>query len=171
MDPSLKPDPNLKGSYHRRIDDIERAFRKMDADNLPTAAKFLVRYFGCEKFAQIIVGVANDWPPKKVLGPGKFPDPEEVKRAVRRLQLTFPVPDQLDHLFAKWNEPTIKKPLQEPISARDLRDAVVHNFGPTNIGYVLKKAGILLPMMDSFLSCRGEVTAYLEKQWLTQSGR
>jgi hypothetical protein len=66
MDPSLKPDPDLKGSYYRRIEDIERAFKKMEADRLPTASRFLVLYFGCEKLAQGIVGVANGWPPKEV---------------------------------------------------------------------------------------------------------
>ena len=39
---SLKPDPDLPGSYYRRIEDIERAFKKLDVDNLPIAAKFLV---------------------------------------------------------------------------------------------------------------------------------
>jgi hypothetical protein len=144
MDPSLKPDPDLKGSYYRRIEDIERAFKKMEADRLPTASRFLVLYFGCEKLAQGIVGVANGWPPKEVYGPRKFPRLDQIKPAVTVLGLTFPQPD-LDHLFEKWNKPTTEKRLQEPISARDLRDAVVHNFGPANVCYVLTKAAVLLP--------------------------
>jgi hypothetical protein len=34
MDPALKPDPELN-----EIEDIERAFVKMDADRLPTASQ------------------------------------------------------------------------------------------------------------------------------------
>jgi hypothetical protein len=121
----------------------------MEADRLPTAARFLVLYFGCEKLAQGIVGVANRWPPDNVFGRGKCPDPDKIKAAVTVLGLTFPTPD-LDHLFAKWNEPTTAKPLREPIWARDLRDAVVHNFGETNVRYVLHKATVLLPKMENF---------------------
>jgi hypothetical protein len=164
MDPSLKPDPNLKGSYYRRIEDIERAFKKMEAHELPTAARFLVLYFGCEKLAQGIVGVANSVPPDDVFGRGKSPDPNKIKSALTALGLTFPTQD-IDHLFAKWNEPTTEKPLREPISARDLRDAVVHNFGETNVGFVLSKAALLLPKMEGFLSCRAQVLAHLKATW------
>ena len=163
MHPMLKPDPNLGGSYYRRIEDIERAFKEIDADNLPVAARFLVRYFGCEKLAQGIVGVHKSWAPEKVYGPRKFPQLSQIKLAVAGLHLSFPVGD-LDHLFDK-HEPTTKKPLQEPISARDLRDAVVHNFGYTNVRLVHKKAGILLPMMDNFLSCRSHVLDHLRSSW------
>jgi hypothetical protein len=164
MDLSLKPDPELKGCYYRRIEDIERAFVKLDADRLPTAARFLVYYFGCEKLAQGIVGVANAWSADEVYGPGNSPRLDQIKPAVTVLRLTFPVQD-LDHLFAKWNEPTTAKPLQEPISARDLRDAVVHNFGPTNVCYVLRKAPILLPKMEGFLGCRPQVLTYLKTHY------
>ena len=163
MDPSLKPDPKLKGSYYRRIKDIDFAFKKMEADRLPTAARLLVLYFGCEKLAQGIVGIANSWPPDDVFGRGKSPDPRKIETAVMALKLTFLTSD-IDHLFAKWND-TNKKPLREPISARDLRDAVVHNFGPTNVGFVLSKAALLLPKMEGFLSCRPQVLAHLKATW------
>jgi hypothetical protein len=160
MHSSLKPDPDLKGSYRRRIEDIDRAFKEMDADNLPAAARFLVRYFGCEKLAQGIVGIHNRWPPDKVYGPRKCPRLDQIKSAVTGLGLTFPLGD-LAHLFEQHVSTTVK-PLQEPISARDLRDAVVHNFGHTNVRYVHKKAPVLLPMMDRFLGCTPDVIAYLK---------
>jgi hypothetical protein len=153
----LKP---KKGSYRRRIEDIECAFKKMDADGLPTAARFLVLYFGCEKLAQGIVGVAEGLPTEKVYGRGKTPNPGRVKSAMTKLGLTFP-PGDLANLFEKRNDTQVR-PLQEPISARDLRDAVVHNFGPTNVSWVLRKAGTLIPMMDKFLSCRPRVLAHLK---------
>jgi hypothetical protein len=164
MHKSLKPDPDLKGTYYRRIGDIECAFKKMNADGLPTAAKFLVLYFGCEKLAQGIVGVAEGLPPEEVYGPRKTPNPNRIKAAVTTLDLSF-APGDLADLFELRNKPTIERPLQEPISARDLRDAVVHNFGPTGVGYVLRKAGVFLPMMDRFLSCRPQVLAYLRANW------
>jgi hypothetical protein len=161
---SLKPDPDLPGSYYRRIEDIERAFKKMDVDNLPIAAKFLVRYFGCEKLAQGVVGVHKRCPPNKVYGPGKRLQLDPIKSAVRGLGLTF-LPDDLPHLFEP-HESTATRPLQEPISARDLRDAVVHNFGPTAVCYVLSKANVLLPLMEEFLRCRPKVLDHLKQGWV-----
>jgi hypothetical protein len=85
---ALKPDPDLKGTYYRRIEDIERAFDKMDADGLPTAARFLVRYFGCEKLAQGIVGVAKGCPPGKVYGRGNSPPgPNQISHDKTKLDL------------------------------------------------------------------------------------
>ena len=146
---SLKPDPDLKGSYYRRIEDVERALNKMDANRLPIAARFLVCYYGCEKLAQGIVGVHERCPPAEVYGRGKYLRLSKVKSAVNALSLTIST-DDLDRLFK----------MDDPTSARNLRDSLSHNFGPTNVDRVLKHAVGLLPNMDKFLSCAPEVLAY-----------
>jgi hypothetical protein len=99
-----------------------------------------------------------------VYGPRKYPDAGKTVSAGAKLGLTFAFSDLAD-LFERRNDPTIERPLQEPISARDLRDAVGHNFGPTAVDYILKKSGVFFPIMDKFLSCRPHILDHLSTNW------
>jgi hypothetical protein len=60
---SLKPDgsPKNRGSYTRRIEDIRKGLDKAGSAYLPPAGLFLFLYYGCEKLAKGIVGIASEW--------------------------------------------------------------------------------------------------------------
>ena len=51
LDWSFEPDPELKGSYYRRLEDIPEALAKFDVMTLPvnSPAQFVAYYFGTEK--------------------------------------------------------------------------------------------------------------------------
>jgi len=51
---SLKPDcsDKNKGSYFRRIEDIKKGLKDIDASSLPPGGGFLFLYYGCEKLGQ-----------------------------------------------------------------------------------------------------------------------
>ena len=59
LDWSFEPDPDLKGSYYRRLEDIPNALAKFDVTALPanSPAQFVAYYFGAEKLAKAIVGI------------------------------------------------------------------------------------------------------------------
>src|SRR5258707_2858162 len=59
LDWSFEPDPALKGSYYRRLEDIRRALDKFEVTALPdnSPAQFVAYYFGAEKLAKAIVGI------------------------------------------------------------------------------------------------------------------
>ena len=64
LDWSFEPDPDLKGSYYRRLEDIPEALAKFDVTTLPanSPAQFVAYYFGAEKLAKAIVGINHKQP-------------------------------------------------------------------------------------------------------------
>src|SRR5258706_13900945 len=52
----------VKGTYFRRINDIQLALDKFGADQLSAPAKFVAYYWGCEKLEKAIVGIASERP-------------------------------------------------------------------------------------------------------------
>ncbi len=62
MDISFKPDSSLKGSYYRRIEDIQRALEKLHINSLSIEMQFLTYYFGCEKLARGVTGIHKKQP-------------------------------------------------------------------------------------------------------------
>ena len=54
LDWSFEPNPDLKGSYYRRLEDIPRALAKFEVTALPpnSPAQFVAYYFGAEKLAK-----------------------------------------------------------------------------------------------------------------------
>lgn len=161
MDPSLKPDPNRKGSYYRRIEDIKRALNKLDVQLLPQAVQFLAYYFACEKLAHGIVGVHLCWPATKAYRHNRHLCLGEIKSAAVALNLSISTND-LDYLFADFNEQGILQSTSAPCnrSARVLRNTLGHDFGPSNVSQVSRHAGFLIPKMTAFLACASQVLAY-----------
>src|SRR5438067_8259421 len=52
----------VKGTYFRRITDIQLALDSFGVDRLSAPAKFVVYYWGCEKLGKAIVGIASGKP-------------------------------------------------------------------------------------------------------------
>jgi hypothetical protein len=49
----------VKGTYFRRINDIQLALDKFGCDQLTVPAKFVACYWGCEKLGKAIVGAGS----------------------------------------------------------------------------------------------------------------
>ena len=56
LDWSFEPNPALKGSYYRRLEDIPLALAKFEVTTLPanSHAQFIAYYLGVEKLAKAI---------------------------------------------------------------------------------------------------------------------
>ena len=161
VDSSFKPDPGRKGSYYRRIEDIQRALDELRAAQLPDAPKFLAYFFGCEKLAQGIVGIhlgraaADQYRSSNRL---RLP---EIRAAAAALKLPV-TPSDLDDLFADHQ---IRPLLGSNPSARVLRNTLSHDFGPWHVQLLKTQAPMLLPKMLAFLGCDHDVLAYLKSNY------
>jgi hypothetical protein len=156
MDWTLNPDPNLGGTYYRKIEDIQLGLAELGAENLPEPARFIALYFGCEKLAKMIAGInlgrnANDATEGKL----KI---DELRPAIIALGVNFPSAD-IDELFLSGrNDVSIE-------SGRALRDRLNHEFGPTNVKRIRDRAPKLTPLARSFLNTSPVVLAYLRRTW------
>jgi hypothetical protein len=165
MDPSLKPDPLRKGSYYRRIEDINRALLKLDTDRLPGAMQFMARYFACEKLARGIVGIHLRWPATRAYS-------HQTKLLLRQIDagcrgLALPItPDDIIWIFADFNEQTLLP--HTPAggrSARVLRNTLIHDFGPTNVAHITESAQFHGRRMTAFLGCANQVLEYQRRSF------
>ena len=161
MDPSLKPDPKRKGSYYRRIEDIDRALKKMGADRLPKVVQFATYYFACEKLARGIVGIHSQCSANDAYQHRKYLRLNDIRLAAKALTLSISI-DDLNWLFSDFSEKDLLREYntQYNSSARVLRNTLGHDFGPSNIDLVLHHVDFLIPKMSNFLACAGQVLAY-----------
>jgi hypothetical protein len=148
----------VKGTYFRRINDIELALDKFGADQLSTPAKFVAYYWGCEKLGKAIVGIASERPaseqfPEDMSGPPM--DNVLVQKKLSKLNIQFD-DGRLKLLF----EP--QKNVLKPTSAMRIRNRLFHDFGPTQVDHVVKNARTLFPIMVDFLNLRSSVIAHLK---------
>jgi hypothetical protein len=157
-DASLKPDPYRKGSYYRRIQDIERALRMFDVMRLPVTIQFVTYFFACEKLAHGVVGINRQRPAGMQYSHRTRLLLDEIKTAAATMNLSIPAGD-LNCLFADYNEQHLLPPGVKT-SARLLRNKLAHDFGPTNVGSVARDAPDLIAKMTTFLKCVNEVLAY-----------
>ena len=163
MDASLKPDPHRKGSYYRRLEDIERGLRLLNTSAASAEMRFFAHYFGCEKVARGIVGIHATHPAEKVYGPNFRLKLARIKAAATTLGLPVK-PQDLDWLFAAHDEQDL---LQSPApdltnSARHLRNTLTHDFGPTNLARVSQHTVLLNPKMEALLGSIPTILAYLQ---------
>lgn len=159
-DASLKPDPNRKGSYYRRIEDIDRALKSLEVTKLPPAPQFITYFFACEKLAHGIVGIHNARPATEQYNHRNRLRLTDLKTASTALGLRVQLLD-LDCLFAEYNEQHLLHAAGTVrTSARLLRNKLTHEFGPTNAEKILRQSGVLIPKMIAFLSCIPHVLAY-----------
>ena len=144
LDWSFEPNPDLKGSYYRRLEDIPRALAKFEVTALPpnSPAQFVAYYFGAEKLAKAIVGINKLQAAKNAFG--RKVNREETKSAARDMKLKISQAD-LDALF----EP--QSGLPEPSSAITIRNRLSHDFGPTQVSHIRQHAPRLVPIMVKFI--------------------
>ena len=155
MHPTLKPDPDRKGSYHRRLDDIKKGLKAVDKSNMPIGGKFLFLYYGCEKLGKGIVGIAPEWAADDAYGEDRSLHLHELKPAAKKLNLGIP-DATLDLLFTRSD----KK------SPRYWRNEIAHNFGPSNVDNVVKHSATMNKTMHDFLKTyTPPVLAYLKKNY------
>jgi len=152
---SLKPDGSdkNKGSYFRRIEDIKKGLKKIDASNLPTGGRFLFLYYGCEKLGKGIVGIKKEWEAVDAYDQGL--ELANLKIAANAMKL--PVTDaELNTLFQTSSK----------TSARHWRNEIVHNFGPWNVKSVIAHSAVLNQRMHEFLEkCTPAVLNYLSTKY------
>tara|TARA_E500000318_G_scaffold47057_1_gene44359 strand:+ start:433 stop:945 length:513 start_codon:yes stop_codon:yes gene_type:complete len=164
IDGTFKPDPKRKGSYYRRIEDVDRALDKMDAQNFPPVAAFISNMFTCEKLALAIVGISRSEP-----APDAYKrklNLTEIKQATKILGLTVTDVD-LDYIFAAYNEQAALA-THSPThvrSARDLRNSLAHDIGPTKVVHIEAELTFLSPKMKNFLACKQEVLNFLRDNY------
>jgi hypothetical protein len=144
LDWSFEPNPDLKGSYYRRLEDIRCALAKFEVTALPpnSPAQFVAYYFGAEKLAKAIVGINKALPAENAIR--RNVDHEDTKFAAREMKLKISQAD-LDALF----EPQSRLP--QPSSAITIRNRLSHDFGPTQVGHIRQHAPRLVPIMVKFI--------------------
>jgi hypothetical protein len=137
---SLKPDGGKtnKGSYYRRIEDIQKGLKKIDASKLPPGGRFLFLYYGCEKLGKGIVGIAEEWEAKAAYDQSL--ELEMLKAGATAMKLPVSMAE-LDTLFLTGSRN----------SARHWRNEIVHNFGPSNVDNVVQNSTHLNRRMHDFL--------------------
>lgn len=162
MDPSLKPDADRKGSYYRRLEDIERVLQSPSISGLSAEIRFFPLYFGCEKVARALLGIHAVRPAAAAFKPGASIKLTAVKAVAAGLGLPV-APADLDWLFADHNEQTLLTPrtIEVRSSARVLRNDLTHDFGPTHFALVGQHAPFLNPKMETLLHCIPGILAHL----------
>ena len=160
LDPSFEPNPNLKGSYYRRLDDIRDALDKFEVKSLPpnTPALFIAYYFGVEKLAKAIVGINKRQPPDVAFDRHVGIRLQATKDAARSMKLRiFDV--ELDALFSN----------EQPTSAIRIRNGLSHDFGPTRVLHIRHHAPRLVPIMVAFIEDIDLVLNHLRTLWADQN--
>lgn len=160
LDWSFCPDPKLKGSYFRRIKDIPLALDKFEVSKLPpnSAAQFVAYYFGAEKLAKAIAGIKKRDPAEVAFLPARRIDPREIRSAARAMNLSIPT-TELNALFVG------QETLQRPSTAREIRNRLSHDFGPTNVSHIHQHAPRLIPIMVRFIDDIDRVLVHLQRLW------
>jgi hypothetical protein len=148
----------VKGTYVRRINDIQLALDKFCVGQLPAPAKFVAHYWSCEKLGRAIVGIAGEKPAHEQFPEDKQGPPIDdvlVREKLNDLGIQF------DHnALRRLFEP--QKKALKPTSAMRIRNRLFHDFGPTQVDRVIEHEPTLVPIMLNFLALRSQVITYLE---------
>jgi len=156
LDWTFSVDPRLKGTYRRRLGDIRLATGKFSTAKLPdgSAARFLGYYFGCEKLAKAILGIARLWSAEKAFYYKTPLDLDQLKAAAKQVGIRFS-DDDLTKIFG--TQPVRARPTQ----GREIRNRLIHDFGPSNVDYAKVAARTLVPVMKRFLDCEQHIQGHL----------
>jgi len=150
--------------YSKRITDIKCGLEKLGIDDSSNKAiRFLAYFFACEKLATAMVGIKKQLAPKKVFHqPFKLLLPD-INSAADKFGLNALKPD-LTHLFGcDGHSAKERKPNLELLSARELRNKLVHHFGPTHVGFILERESFFKPIMMKFLNHDRDVLSHIAK--------
>lgn len=159
MHHSLKPDGARKGSYYRRIEDMLAALEYLRVDDLSDEMKFLTYFFACEKLEKAVIGIS-----RRISANGVFRsvhDLAAIKKGVSDLSLTIS-DDDLAWLFGNDSDvlALVVHAPQGCRPAKQLRNALAHELGPSNAQNITKYAPFHIPKMKFFLSSAEAVLAY-----------
>ena len=166
LDWSFEPDPDLKGSYYRRLEDIPEALAKFDVTTLPanSPAQFVAYYFGAEKLAKAIVGINKARSAQRAFGRHVSVKLPETKFAALNMRLKVSEAD-LDALFEHQMH------LPQPSSAVTIRNRLSHDFGPTQVSHIRQHAPRLIPIMVKFIGNIDPVLEHLRERWRASQAR
>ena len=148
---SFAPDPYCKGSYYRRIDDIRRALRELGIPSENEGINFVAYFFGCEKLALGIVGINKRCPAENAYCKNKKLDLGDIKNAATKLGLQISATELTDLFDGQGSS-----------SARNLRNKLAHDFGPTQVLNITNIAHDFIPKMKRFLGGAEQVQGYLK---------
>jgi hypothetical protein len=156
LDWTFSANPRTKGTYGRRLSDIRLATGKFATARLPpdSPARFLGYYFGCEKLAKAALGIARRWPAEKAFDHKTPLDLIQLKTAVRKLEIAFS-DDDLTKIFGTQPVPA------KPTYGREIRNRLIHDFGPSNVDHAKMAARALTPTMIAFLECELQMQEYI----------
>jgi hypothetical protein len=165
MDPSLKPDPNRKGSYYRRIEDVARGLDSLESGKVSATIRFFIYYFGCEKIARGLVGIHSRRPATEVYHHRHSLKLSDIKAAASTIGLTVPSQD-LDWIFADIKEQHLLQSTPSwTTSARCLRNNATHDFGPSNVARVTEHAPFHIPKMEAVLASVPTILEYQRRHF------
>lgn len=166
LDWSFEPDPTLKGSYYRRLEDIPLALAKFEVTTLPanSPAQFVAYYFGAEKLAKAIVGINDNQSAAKAFHRGVGVKLPETKSAARNVRLRISEAE-LDALFEHQRES------KQPSSAITIRNRLSHDFGPAQVSHIRQHAPRLVPIMAKFIDDIDPVLKHLRAVWVASQAR
>lgn len=156
LDWTFSVDPRLKGTYHRKLGDIRLATGKFSTAKLPdgSAARFLGYYFGCEKLAKGILGIAR-LRSADIAFDHKTPlDMDQLKAAVKEVGVRIS-DDDLAKIFGT------QLARAKPAQGREIRNRLIHDFGPSNVDCAGAASKTLEPVMKRFLGCERTIQEYL----------
>jgi hypothetical protein len=125
-DASLNPDPDRKGSYYRRIEDIRRAFDTLGVAKLAPAPRFIAYFFGCEKLAHGVVGIVSSRPADNQYHHRNRLQLNDIKTAAGTMKLSI-APSDLEWIFAEPREHHLLAGGLASASARVLRNKLIHD--------------------------------------------
>ncbi len=177
-DPSFDIHPRTKGSYRRRLDDIERALKNLNLEPSSSSGSFLYYYFASEKLARLLIGINKRRPASYYFEPS---DGQKRAGGLRTSEVISAVAyfgrpicdDDLFWIFhwtcagPEW-EALVRRSVDlkpKVLSARKLRDRIVHDFGPTHALQVAEHAEFLVPKMKKFIGCIDLVRTQLAEKF------
>lgn len=156
LDWTFSTDPRVRDTYCRKLGDIRRATGKFSIEKLPvdSPARFLGYYFGCEKLAKGALGIARLWSAEKAFCHKTPLDLDQLKSALKKLGVLFS-DDDLTKIFG--TQPVRNKPTR----GREIRNRLIHDFGPSNVDHAKAAVKTLVPVMRKFLGYDRQIEEYV----------
>jgi hypothetical protein len=138
IDLGIERDPNKKGSYRRRLDDVLVALAKLQIDKFREEGAFVFYYLACEKVARIMVGLTDKKPGASHFNKIKIRS-SNVMKACASLRSGI-LKDEIELIFRNDKD-----------TACRLRNQLIHDIGPTHVVQIIQNAARLNNVMKKFI--------------------
>lgn len=159
----LKPDPERKGSYLRRMNDNLEALAAVKVDSLHPGLQLVLYYAAAEKLSRAIVGIQKQHHNSNTVFTRRHRiELAAIQSASTTLGISPSSPD-LAWIFAdpSHDPPLPLGPKTASQSARSVRNLLTHDFGPSNLELLAREGKYLTPKLKAFVKCTREVERYL----------